>query len=417
MEDKTLSTTGEVLSPKPVLKRSLNLPLLVLYGLGTTIGAGIYVLVGAAAGRAGLYAPIAFIAAAIGIAPTAATYGELASRYPVSAGEAAYINEGFGSRVMSLVTGWLVIVSGVVASAAIAIGCAGYIRTFIDAPLPLVVAAVILVMGLVAAWGIVESVLLAALFTLIEAGGLLVLIYAGFTNDAGLIARVPETLPPIADWGIWFGVANAGLLAVFAYIGFEDMVNVAEETKNPRVTLPWAIFLTLGVTTLLYTLVTLVAVLAVTPSELSLSEAPLSLVYERLTGASPVLISGIAIFATANTILVQLIMASRVVYGMGSQGTMPKGFTSINPVTQTPLLATAAVVGLTLILALGFNLERLAEMTSQIVLVIWALANMALVLVKRRGDPVPKGAFIVPMWVPVTGFVFSCVLVIVASIP
>lgn len=402
---------------KPRLKRSLNLPLLVLYGLGTTIGAGIYVLVGAAAGRAGIYAPMAFIAAAVGIAPTAASYGELASRYPVSAGEAAYVNAGFGSRAMSLFTGWLVIVSGVVASAAIAIGCAGYIRTFVELPLSLVVTVVIVVMGLVAAWGIVESVLLAALFTLIEAGGLLVLVYAGLSHDSDLILRVPETFPPITEMGIWLGIANAGLLAVFAFIGFEDMVNVAEETRRPRITLPWAIFLTLAITTILYTLVTMVAVLAVAPAELARSEAPLSLVYQRLTGASPAMISGVAIFATANTILVQLIMASRVVYGMAEQGTMPKLFTRVNALTRTPLFATFAIVAATLILALGFNLERLAEVTSQIVLVIWALANMALVFIKLRKGPEPDDAFIVPLWVPISGFVFSCALLVLSSIP
>lgn len=410
------STQDAPESRTPKLKRSLNLPLLVLYGLGTTIGAGIYVLVGAAAGRAGIYAPVAFIVAAIGIAPTAATYGELASRYPVSAGEAAYVRAGFGSRTMSLIAGWLVIVSGVVASAAIAIGCAGYIRTFVDLPLPVVVTAVIMTMGLVAAWGIVESVLLAAAFTLIEAGGLLVLIYAGISHDSELILRAPETIPPIAELGIWLGIANAGLLAVFAFIGFEDMVNVAEETKRPRITLPWAIFLTLVITTILYTLVTMVAVLAVPPAELAVSEAPLSLVYERLTGASPVMISGVAIFATANTILVQQIMASRVVYGMAEQGTMPKLFASVNARTHTPLLATAAIVAATLILALGFNLERLAEMTSQIVLVIWALANMALILIKLRKDPAPDSAFTVPMWVPASGFICSCALVVLSSI-
>lgn len=402
---------------KPRLKRSLNLPLLVLYGLGTTIGAGIYVLVGAAAGRAGIYAPMAFIVAAIGIAPTAASYGELASRYPVSAGEAAYVNAGFGSRVMSLFTGWLVIVSGVVASAAIAIGCAGYIRTFVDLPLSIVVTAVIATMGLAAAWGIVESVLLAALFTIIEAGGLLVLIYAGFADDTNIVLRFSETIPPVAELGIWLAIANAGLLAVFAFIGFEDMVNVAEETKRPGFTLPWAIIVTLVVTTILYTLVTMVAVLAVAPAELARSEAPLSLVYTRLTGASPTMISGVAIFATANTILVQLIMASRVVYGMAEQGTMPKLFARVNALTRTPLLATAAIVTATLILALGFNLERLAEMTSQLVLVIWALANMALVFIKIRNDAEPDDAFIVPFWVPVTGFIFSCVLLILSSIP
>ncbi|MGI9511457.1 MAG: APC family permease [Anderseniella sp.] len=402
---------------KPTLKRSLNLPLLVLYGLGTTIGAGIYVLVGAAAGRAGIYAPMAFIVAAIGIAPTAASYGELASRYPVSAGEAAYVNAGFGSRVMSLFTGWLVIVSGVVASAAIAIGCAGYLRTFVDLPLAMLVTAVVAAMGLVAAWGIVESVLLAALFTIIEAGGLLVLVYVGLADDNGIILRVPETIPPFAELGIWFGIANAGLLAVFAFIGFEDMVNVAEETKRPAVTLPWAIILTLAITTILYTLVTVVAVLAVDPAELARSEAPLSLVYSRLTGAAPTMISGIAIFATANTILVQLIMASRVVYGMADQGTMPKVFARVNTFTRTPLFATGAIVAATLALALGFNLERLAELTSQFILVIWALTNMALIFIKIRNDAKPDDAFIVPLWVPVTGFIFSCMLLILSSIP
>lgn len=394
----------------------MNLPLLVLYGLGTTIGAGIYVLVGAAAGRAGIFAPVAFIVAAIGIAPTAASYGELASRYPVSAGEAAYVNAGFGSRAMSLVAGWLVIVSGVVASAAIAIGCAGYIRTFVDLSLSLVVTGVIFAMGLVAAWGIVESVLLAALFTLIEAGGLLVLIYAGFSHDSDIILRLPETIPPVAGLGIWLGIANAGLLAVFAFIGFQDIVNVAEETRRPRITLPWAIFLTLGVTTVLYTLVTLVAVLAVPPAELAGSEAPLSLVYERLTGTTPAMISGVAVFATANTILVQQIMASRVVYGMAQQGTMPGFFARVSALTHTPLLATFAIVAATLILALGFNLERLAEMTSQIVLVIWALANMALILIKLRKDPAPDDAFTVPIWVPAAGFISSCALVVLSSI-
>ena len=258
------------------LRRSLNLPLLVLYGLGTTIGAGIYVLVGAAAGRAGIYAPMAFIVAAFAIAPTAATYGELAGRFPVAAGEAAYVKEGFNSKWMSSLVGWLVILSGVVASATIAIGCAGYLRTFVDLPLPWALTLIIFAMGMMAIWGILESVLLAALFTLIEAGGLFVLIWAGMTSEIELSSRVWETVPPLNDAVIWFGIANAGLLAIFAFIGFEDMVNVAEETRNPQSTLPRAIFWTLGITTALYTAVTLVAVVAVQPAELAASEAPLS---------------------------------------------------------------------------------------------------------------------------------------------
>nr|MBX2880591.1 hypothetical protein [Granulosicoccus sp.] len=182
----TLSSDGGMPNPQTApgsLKRSLNLPLLVLYGLGTTIGAGIYVLVGAAAGEAGIHAPLAFLIAAISVAPTAACYAELCGRFPVSAGEAAFVSAGFGSRGMTLLVGWLVILSGIVASATIAIGCAGYIRTFVDLPANLTIVLVIVAMGLIATRGILESVLFASLLTLIEAGGLLALVYFGFSSE------------------------------------------------------------------------------------------------------------------------------------------------------------------------------------------------------------------------------------------
>ncbi len=400
----------------PELRRALNLPLLVLYGLGTTIGAGIYVLVGAAAGRAGLYAPVAFIAAALAVAPTAAAYAELAGRHPVSAGEAAYVRAGFRSDLAAILIGLLVIAAGVVAAATVAIGSAGYVRTFIDVPLPLMAAVIIVVMGLVAAWGILESVLLAALFTLIEAGGLIVLVVAGFTSGGDLIERLPEAVPPVMDGAVWWGIANAGILAVFAFIGFEDMVNVAEETRNPRRTMPWAIGLTLAITLVLYALVSLVAVLAVPPAELAVAEAPLSQVFARLTGMSPAAISAIAIFATLNTILVQLIMASRVVFGMARQGNMPKLFADVSSLTRTPLRATFLVVVMALVLAVLFPLERLAELTSIIILFIWVLANVALIAMKLRADPLPQGAVRVPMAVPVAGLVFSAGLIAVAIV-
>lgn len=401
---------------QPKLKRTLNLPLLVFYGLGTTIGAGIYVLVGAAAGRAGMYAPIAFILAAIGIAPTAASYAELSTRYPVSAGEAAYVNAGYRTRWISIAVGWLVIISGTVASATIAIGCAGYIRTFINTPQALTIGLVVAAMGLVAVWGILESIVLTAVFTVIEAGGLVMIIYLGFNSDIDVIVRLPEVLPPLSDMFIWLGIANAGLLAVFAFIGFEDMVNVAEETKRPQSTLPWAIFLTLGITTLLYTLVTTIAVLTIPVNELAQSEAPLAHVYQKLSGGSPIIISLIAVFATLNTILIQIIMVSRVIYGMANQNNMPRIFARVNARTQTPLQATFAVAVATLILALALPLERLAELTSQIVLIIWILANGALVLIKWRDDPAPEGAFIVSTWIPVAGFIFGCSIFVISLI-
>lgn len=394
------------------LERSLNLPLLIFYGLGTTIGAGIYVLIGTAAGYAGMYAPLAFIAAAIGIIPTAASYAELSGRLPVSSGESAYVNEGYRLRWMSMLTGWMVIISGVVASATIAIGSAGYISSFVEIPHWIIVTAVIIILGLIAIWGIKESVMLAALFTIIEAGGLIVLIVAGFSSEHVDLSRIPELFPPLGDVPIYIGIINAGMIAVFAFIGFEDMVNVAEETKRPRALLPWAIFLTLGITAILYTLVATVAVLSISPDDLALSSGPLSMVYEKLTGASPSVISAIAIFATTNTILVQFIMVSRVIYGMASRKNLFSILSRVNSKTKTPILATLVAISLTLILALVFPIERLAEVTSQVILLIWTLVNFALVRIKMRKEPATDGIFLTPMWIPVLGGIFCGTLLI-----
>ena len=390
----------------PHLRRRLTLPLLVLYGLGVTIGAGIYVLVGATAGRAGLHAPFAFVLAALVMAFTAASFAELAGRYPVSAGEAAYVRAGFNSNLFSVLTGLMVIAAGTVSSAAISVGSTGYIRELIDLPQAALLPVIIVAMGLVAAWGILESVTFAAIFTLVEAGGLIAIIVAGF-SDAELVARLPEVLPAWDAPGVWTGIVAAGLLAFFAFIGFEDLVNVAEEAKNPQRTLPWAIFLTLTISTVVYFLVASVAVLSVPPETLAASSAPLNDVFLEITDISPSVIIAIAIVATLNTIIVQLIMASRVLYGLADQGNMPAFFARINPLTRTPLVATAAVTALVLVLALAFPLEGLAVTTSQITLSVFVVVNMALIALKVRGVAAPEGVVQVPLAVPMLGLVAS----------
>ncbi len=393
------------------LKRSLNLPLLVLYGLGVTVGAGIYVLVGATAARAGIYAPASFVVSAVVMAFTALSFGELSARFPVSAGEAAYVREGFGSSSLSFVTGALVIASGTISSSAIALGCAGYLREFVDLPATLLIPAIIVVVGLVAAWGILESVMLAALFTVIEIGGLCVIIAAGFAANPGIALQFGSLVPPL-DLTVWFSVFSAGLLAFFAFIGFEDLVNVAEEARNPKRDLPIAIIATLVATTVIYVLVVSVSVLSLPAADLAASQAPLADVFRRVTGASPVAITVIAVFATLNTMIVQVIMVSRVIYGMSSMGTLPRVLSTVDPRTRTPLFATALVIAAVLVLALGFPLEGLAEMTSRVALVIFTLVNLALVRLKftQSGGPVPQ--FAVPSWVPVVGAVTcACFLV------
>ncbi len=403
-------------SQSPGLKRSLGLTLVVLYGLGVTIGAGIYVLIGATAGQAGLYAPLSFGIAALVMAPTAASFAELSSRMPVSAGEAAYVREGFSSRGLALAVGLLVVTAGSVSAAAVAIGAAGYIAVFIAAPETLIITLVVLAMGLAAAWGILESVSFAGVLTLIEIGGLVLIVVACIGHDPTITLRLGEVVPSNFDPVIWSGIFSAGLLAFFAFIGFEDLVNIAEEVKHPLKVLPWAIFLTLALSTLIYVMVVSVAVLSVPVEGLAASKAPLGFVYESVTGGSPLVISAIAIVATLNGIIVQMIMASRVLYGLSSQGDLPEILSRVSPLTRTPLIATALVVAIILILALLFPIGSLAEMTSRVTLTIFSLVNLALLRIKLREDVSPEGIFTVRLWVPLAGLAGSLLLLVYDAI-
>ena len=401
------------------LRRTLGLTMLVCYGLGVTIGAGIYVLVGQAGARAGMHAPLAFLIAAVIMAFSAASFAELSARFPVSAGEAAYVQAGFGSRWMALGVGLLVIVAGVVSAAAISRGAAGYVGYFVPVHGNMLVAGVVIAMGLVAAWGIREAVGLAAIMTLIETGGLVAVIAAGLWRDPAILADLPVAWTGLGSPAPWPGILAASLVAFFAFIGFEGMVNVAEEVEQPERTLPLAIAITLAVSTLLYVAVVWVVIRSVSASELAVSLAPLSLAFERLTGASPWLISAIGVFATANGVIVQMLMSSRVIYGLSRQGALPAVLGTVDARTQTPKLATALVVLVVLVLALALPLDRLADMTSRIMLVIFGLVDAALVALKLRdrssaGTGPPPG-LTVPLALPVLGFL-TCAGLLVADL-
>lgn len=402
--------TGDV-----TLKRALSLGHATLYGLGVTIGAGIYVLIGAAAARAGMYAPMAFVIAAILMALSAASFAELAGRLPVAAGEAAYIREAFRSNRMARIGGLLVIAIAIVSAAAISVGSAGYIGVFLAFPEPVLVAGVVLAMGAIAAWGVKESVTFAGAMTLIEIGGLVLLIMAGTASGPELVTRLPEAVPPLGDGRVFAGIMGTALLAVFAFIGFEGLANIAEEVRDPQRTLPRAIFLTLAVSTILYVLVAWVALVAVPHEELAQSRAPLALVFERLTGASPRIMSLIAIVATLNGIIVQIIMSSRVLYGLARQGNLPAAFGTVHGLTRTPLYATVFTTGLVLLFALLLPLHHLADLTSRITLVVFALVNLSLIRIKARTPVPPAGAYVAPSWAPWAGFV-SCLALLVADV-
>ena len=208
-----------------------------------------------------MHAPWAFVLAAIVMGLTVASYAELCTRYPVSAAEAAYVKAAFNSRFLSTFTGLLMVATGMISSATVSLGAAGYIRQFIDLPVPVIVIAVVAALALVAAWGILESVVIAGLFTLVEVGGLVAIIVAAVSADVP-VAKTLLTLPN-PDFTTLSGIAFASLLAFFAFIGFEDLVNMVEETKAPAVTLPRAMAITLVVTTLLYVAIAAISVTAV----------------------------------------------------------------------------------------------------------------------------------------------------------
>jgi amino acid transporter len=388
----------------PALRRSLSLPLVTLYGLGTTIGAGVYALTGEIAGLAGVYAPVAFVVASFMATFTALSFAELSSRFPRSAGEAVYVQEGLGRPRLAQGVGLLVALSGAVSAATITNGFVGYLGELVEVPRAFAILAMLVSLGLIAAWGIGQSVLLAGVLTLVEIGGLLLVIWVARDGFVELPPWVPALEPP--DGGAWGGILGASILAFYAFLGFEDMVNVAEEVKNAGRVLPVAIVLTLVLTVLLYVAVASAAVLAVPPVELGRSGAPLALVYERSTGGSGTLITVISVVAMLNGALIQIIMASRVLYGLAAQGALPSSFARIHPRTRTPWTGTAVVTAIAAVLALGFPLAPLAEATSILILVIFALVNLALWRV--QGDrPAPPEATTFPRFVPALGFLVS----------
>ncbi len=379
------------------LKRRIGLPLLVAYGVGVMVGAGIYVLVGAVAAHAGLYAPLAFLLAGIIAAPSALSYAELSARIPQAAGEAAYVEEGLGSRALGVIVGLGIVAAGSVSAAAVLRGGAGYLTAFWDIPWVLAVLGLGAALVLVALIGVLESLALAALFTVIELGGLALVVHAGWTA------------PMSPDWGLYSAIPLGGLgiaatLAFFAFIGFEDIVNMAEEVKRPERTVPIAILASLIVTTVLYIAVTFAALRAVPLEELGGSERPLALVYSAAHGDEAQILSKIAVVAALNGVLAQMVMAARVLFGLGRGGGLLSLFHHAHPRFGTPVLATLLVGVAVLIMAVSLPVSNLAGMTSVILLMVFVLVNVSLMRLKARK---PKAPFSVPAYVPKLGAIFS----------
>lgn len=394
------------------LRRSIGLVGLVLYGLGVTIGAGIYVLVGETVVRAGPYAPAAFLLSAFVMGFTAASFAELSGRVPKAAGEAVYVEKSFGIKWLTVAVGLAVLIEAMIAAAAIAVGSAGYVGELIALPKEVLVACIVSLMAMIASWGIRESVAIAGAMTLVEVAGLLIIIVVGLANDPASIADLPASLaPPITDFSAVSGVLAASMIAFFAFIGFDDVVNLVEEAKNPRRIMPWAIGITLLAVTVLYVLVSFVAMQNISVEEMSTTSAPISLLFEKLTGLPSLAITLIAIIATMNGVVIILIMAARVCYGMAQEDRLPAWLGVVSPRSQTPVRATVLVAGAVLVLALFTPLDTLAETSSEVLLAVFAIINLALVWFKLRHVPPPDGIFTVHIAFPMAGTFFCIALV------
>ena len=387
------------------LKRTITLPLLVLYGLGNILGAGIYVLIGKVSGVAGLLTPLSFFVASLLVVTTAFTYSELSSRYPVSAGEAVYLFKAFGNKYSALIIGLMITTTGVLSASTITVGFVGYLQIFIDINKYLAIIPILLLLSALAIWGIKQSIQAAALLTLIEIFGLLIIIWFGRDYLPNIDTQIYINAFAFNDAALWTGVFAGAFLAFYAFIGFEDMVNVAEEVKNPEKNMPRAILLSLAIATIIYTLVSLIAVSTITPQTLAEHDAPLALIYQQLSGFSPSLIAGIGMLAIINGALIQIIMASRVLYGMSRQNWLPEILGRINATTGTPIYATLLTTLIIAVLALWLPIITLAELTSLFILIIFSLMHLALIKIKINKQSVSSNVRQYHIAIPIVGLV------------
>jgi APA family basic amino acid/polyamine antiporter len=375
----------------PSLRRDLGLGEVVVYGVGLILGAGIYAILGEAAGVAGESLTLSFLAAAVVASFTGLSYAELASRFPKGEGDYVYVREAFDAKRPAEIVAFLRVFVGAVSAAAVALAFAGYLSTFAD--LPVSVAAVLLVLAASAVnfWGIDVSAKLNVLFTVAEVAGLALVIWVG-AGSWGSVAVLD------APRGVT-GVLEATFLVFFAYLGFGSIVNVAEETEDPTRTIPRAIVLAIGITTVLYVLVALSAVGLVDWRALGASASPLALVARA--GGGPVaesIVGAIALTSTANTVLILLVSTSRLVYGVSKSEyrSFPTAFSRIHHRRGTPYLAVALVGVLTVPFVLLGDLGQVAALANGSLLVVFLAVNAAL-LKLRFDDPRDREGFTAPL--------------------
>ncbi len=373
----------------PQLKRNLGLVHCTLMGVGVILGAGIYALVGDATGMAGNAVWISFLLASVVALFTGLSYCELSSFIPKAGGEYYYTNRAFGQRT-AFVVSWLMQIGIAVAAAAVALGFGGYFEKLIGWHQVLAASLLILVVAALLVYGIRETAWVAGICTAIELIGLGIIIFVGVPKLGSIDYFETATTG-------YSGVLAAAALVFFAYIGFEEIVQLSEETKNPTKLIPITILLSIIITALLYVLVAICAVSVVGWEALGQSEAPLADVAAAALGNRAFLIvSVIALFSTGNTVLILLMSGSRLLYGMAEDGTVPSRLATIHKTRKTPYAASVAVSVVALVIVLSLQDTALAaNLTNFSLLIAFVVVNASVIALRFR-EPDVERPFRVP---------------------
>lgn len=394
------------------LKRAISRNMLLALVVGDVLGAGIYALVGEVGGRVGGAIWSAFVLALALALFTAFAYAELVTKYPLAAGAALYVNKAWRRPFVTFLVAFAVMCSGLTSASTLARAFGGdYLQVFVDTPATLVALLFITAVALINFRGISESVKLNVVLTIIELIGLLLVVVAGVAAvihggadiDAGRVVEFKE------GESLFIALAGGAGLAFFALIGFEDSVNMAEEAHEPARDYPRALFGGLLLAGAIYLVVTVVASMVVPTARLAASDGPLLEVVQSDPLNLPTrLFSAIALCALANGALINMIMASRIVYGMARERILPARLGAVHGERRTPLVAILATTAIAMVLIVSGDLSGLADTTVLLLLLVFSAVNVS-VLVLRR-DRVTHAHFKAPTAVPVIGAVVSVAL-------
>ncbi len=396
------------------LKKRLGTTHILLYGVGTMLGAGIYVLVGKVAGYAGSLAPLSFLLAGLLAAITAYSYALLSPRFPKSGGEIEYIREATGLNFLAALVGWGVIFTGFISAAAITKGFVGYLDVFIEFPDWLVIIVTMSILSAIAIWGIGESMTVIGVITIIEVAGLIFIIWGADVKPGEFTNRFTELFVRAPGYDI-FAVFQGAFLAFYAFVGFEDLANIAEEAKDPKKSMPIALLGGLFIALTLYVLVAVVAVLGLPHDILVSSKSPMSDILAHKGENYSYFITLISLIAVINGVLAQVIMGSRVLFGLSRQGNAPSFFNKIHRKFQTPVSATV-IIGLVICaLAILVPIVSLANTTSYVIISIFVLVNLSQVLLIHK-DIGTRKFFSVKFWLPLAGMVLCLTFLVYKTI-